>query len=358
MPKPSRKSKAAKQNGRRGNEKLQEKRVNDDDDDDDVFEIIIDEEEDMEEVVNGREDIEEEEVKEGENPQEDSDESDDQCEEHCCDDEYIERLRDEIYKHHEVRWEETSSRFGTAWGCGTSRRTFFRNKRKTKDFEDCKQSHSKPLLNFGFTVRNTEETKENTTEDVSLHLTEGIEKLQIREGIEMLLTGEANLCRNISVNKKNKIDKWYYIQALAVLRYLQLVDKNCHKMAASENVASILFNEPNKGSNKSRQIRAWADYYLSHQELMQYRQGQHSKTFTIITDESVQKTLKEWLRKLKCSNNAMDFLYRSKDWRGQRTVHAAYERDGKRDQDNFKGEGKVERGYASTMPILSTKGIS
>ena len=61
MPKPSRKSKAAKQNGRRGNEKLQEKRVNDDDD---VFEIIIDEEEDMEEVVNGREDIGEEEVKE------------------------------------------------------------------------------------------------------------------------------------------------------------------------------------------------------------------------------------------------------------------------------------------------------
>eukprot|EP01038_Epipyxis_sp_PR26KG_P007551 gene7551-10290_t len=63
------------------------------------------------------------------------------------------------------------------------------------------------------------------------------------KAIKALEENEAKVVRNTYKNKINSIeDKWYYLQAISILRYLQLISsKNGSKMESSTAVASIIF---------------------------------------------------------------------------------------------------------------------
>ena len=75
--------------------------------------------------------------------------------------------------------------------------------------------------------------------------------------------------------------------------------KGVKKIEASNDIAELVFNTTSEHSYRARAIREWANYYLRHKKLQEFRQGKHSKTFTIITDEAIKEELRIKIRTLK-----------------------------------------------------------
>jgi hypothetical protein len=123
------------------------------------------------------------------------------------------------------------------------------------------------------------------------------DQTKIIEAIEQLKS-EIVIRNNVRKDKKDVSTKFSFVQHLCILRYFQTVidDPGVGKMAASQHVASVMFNKSQLGSFKSRSIRKWAESYIMLGKIQLSKQGKHSKICTVITDEDVQKKLKEFLR--------------------------------------------------------------
>jgi hypothetical protein len=94
------------------------------------------------------------------------------------------------------------------------------------------------------------------------------------------------------------------IQYLAVTKYFKTILESYkatgefNKMKSSISIASILFDKEKQFSYRARSIRQWADHYYVNNTFQKFRQGVHTKTFTIIINEGVQETLKTHLRNM------------------------------------------------------------
>ena len=225
----------------------------------------------------------------------------------------------------ETRWKAK----GLNWGAGTSRATHYRQKKQQKMLKETGDSHKVKLPDF-FTKQRVvvdligddnsdgndsdcgndsdsdsgnDSDIDGSDEEIGRVDEDIIAKHTIAGAIAELETNQAAVVRNNAQNRKNKIDHWYYLQALSILRYLQLVESSNggKKVEASRKVAAVLFGKLDETVNsyKSQLIRNWAKNFLVTGELTLYRQGKHRKTFSIITDETNQEFLKEHLRSMK-----------------------------------------------------------
>jgi hypothetical protein len=76
---------------------------------------------------------------------------------------------------------------------------------------------------------------------------------------------------------------YHKFMARALLKYFQLIlVEQKTRMDASAAAADALYSKQGKDSFKAKSIRRWAEAFLSTGKLVTHRQGQHTKTFTII----------------------------------------------------------------------------
>jgi hypothetical protein len=135
-------------------------------------------------------------------------------------------------------------------------------------------------------------------------------KYTIKDGITKLEHGTSNITKNKKLDEKNDINHWCFLCSIAILRYLQLLDKNIPKMVASAQVATVIYNKSSLTSYKSTCIRSWANYFLLTGELPTFKQGAHTKISSIIFNPSNQSFLKGYLRSLSDNDhNPTKFYY-------------------------------------------------
>jgi hypothetical protein len=82
------------------------------------------------------------------------------------------------------------------------------------------------------------------------------------EAIRHLLEKEAHVTRNVSIENRAKLMAYQRIQAIAILRYLQLLQEGKNKMEASADVAMTLYQKCGIWTYKARSIRGWAEDYM------------------------------------------------------------------------------------------------
>lgn len=87
-------------------------------------------------------------------------------------------------------------------------------------------------------------------------------KHSIESAIDNLLNEEGKVTRNKKLEKKNFLERYQTVQAMALIRYFQLLLEGTEKMTASAEVASVLYNKKGIWSYKARSVRGWADLYL------------------------------------------------------------------------------------------------
>jgi len=202
-------------------------------------------------------------------------------------------------------WKERGANFSRS---GTSRSTYFRAKRDRdaleKDAGDCAQ----PLSNFFSVVHDVPPEEEDDDdfveedlyrelyEDDLLHSTEStrqtaVNKYTVKQAIQSLSDTDArgfSLSGNSKDVEFEKSHKFFdRLVAKAIKSYLFLLDQKVPKMIASRQVAAHIFSEheamaENKDTYKAQCIRDWSKDYLFNGKLPEFRQGQHSKTETII----------------------------------------------------------------------------
>lgn len=121
------------------------------------------------------------------------------------------------------------------------------------------------------------------------------------EAIENLLQNEANITRNIKAEAKKGLETYQRVQALSIVRYLQLIGEGELKMDASAKAVESFFPaiKAGKWSFKARSIRGWTAEYLVTGLLKKYQQGRFIKTSSVVTDENVQTVLLAILREMK-----------------------------------------------------------
>jgi hypothetical protein len=129
-------------------------------------------------------------------------------------------------------------------------------------------------------------------------------KYTYEEAISSLLDDKLKVTRDKRKERASTKMAWQIIQTSAVVRYLQYCAEGIGKMDASVLVANFLYPRLHKGqyergSYKPRTIRFWGAEYLEKGILVEYKQGQHTKTNSIITDEHVQITPRASLRFMK-----------------------------------------------------------
>ena len=70
------------------------------------------------------------------------------------------------------------------------------------------------------------------------------------------------MSRNKKEEKKNFVERYKTVQAMALIRYYQLMLEGKEKMHASSEVAHALYNKKGIWSYKARSVRGWAEQYL------------------------------------------------------------------------------------------------
>ena len=87
-------------------------------------------------------------------------------------------------------------------------------------------------------------------------------KHSIESAIDNLLNEEGKVTRNKKLEKKNFFERYQTVQAMALIRYFQLLLEGTEKTTASAEVASDLYNKKGIWSYKARSVRGWADLYM------------------------------------------------------------------------------------------------
>jgi hypothetical protein len=82
-------------------------------------------------------------------------------------------------------------------------------------------------------------------------------KYAAAEATKHLLENEAHVTRNVIIEKKAKLMAYQRTQALAIVRYLQLLQDGTNKMEASADVAMTVYQKRGIWSYKARSIRGW-----------------------------------------------------------------------------------------------------
>lgn len=83
-----------------------------------------------------------------------------------------------------------------------------------------------------------------------------------QSAIENLLKNEANITRDKIIEKKKSLMAYQRIQAIAIVRYIQLTLEGHSKMKASAEVAMCLYQKKGMWTYKARSIRGWSAHYL------------------------------------------------------------------------------------------------
>ena len=107
------------------------------------------------------------------------------------------------------------------------------------------------------------------------------------EAIKRLMDNEAHVTRNVIIEKKAKLMAYERIQAIAIVRHLQLLQEGKSKMEASADVAMTLYQKRGIWTYKARSIRGWAEEYLLTGEItlvtsLHYFESKHSLTVMLI----------------------------------------------------------------------------
>lgn len=84
----------------------------------------------------------------------------------------------------------------------------------------------------------------------------------VANAIKNLLASEANVTRNVQIEKKSNLMAYQRIQAIAIVRYLQMLQEGKSITESSADVAMTLYQKKVIWSYKSRSIRGWAEEYM------------------------------------------------------------------------------------------------
>ena len=205
-------------------------------------------------------------------------------------------------------------------GAGTSKATYYKTLTKlAKKVEDAKSTHKMTSYYVRIERRQNVQQNDNPGEAGELHEEErafqdivnnilqaaqtiDTKKFTVLTAVEHLSSNEASVTMN-SNDMKNKMktqDLWQTKIAMALLYYFNLLKNRQPKMEASGKAAEVFFQKENGiSSYKAACIRRWGEFYLRTGLLPTHRQGQHSKSDFVISEEHVQTSLKAYLRGLK-----------------------------------------------------------
>jgi hypothetical protein len=191
---------------------------------------------------------------------------------------------------------------------GESRTTKYRKRKANEIIKNSSSSSHKVTEYFS---RIEDEDINDETSDVELDfLDERKDEESVKESPQNIMAiletldqnNKSALPTNVRDEKKNMdVSKHQFLKYLCVKSYFNKRLLGLGKMAATNEVAQTVFHKSPaiKKSYKALSIRQWANHFLQHKELKSSRQGKHTKTFTIITDEAVKDQLKIKIRALK-----------------------------------------------------------
>ena len=105
---------------------------------------------------------------------------------------------------------------------------------------------------------------------------------EMQKSVKKLLSEEAAVTRCVRVEKKRGIIAFKVRQAIAVVRYFQLLMEGDSKMISSTKVATATYGKRSPSSFKARILRYWADVYLVPSELVKFQQGVNTITKSLL----------------------------------------------------------------------------
>lgn len=217
-------------------------------------------------------------------------------------------------------------------GCGTSKSAYYNRLQEQLSLMEAGKTNGSTLLEFGFTVREdykadevldlVEEEEDNhddeEAEDANINVPPIVvpgshasyKPRKVYKNSDYVaamneLRTVATLTKNARTMEASDIDNFRFISMRSIIAYLQYLGKGVPKVFASNAVADMLwerslFPRQTKASSSYRAtvIREWGEDYMATRKLPEHRQGKHIKTATVITDENVQRLLREYLRSL------------------------------------------------------------
>lgn len=181
-------------------------------------------------------------------------------------------------------WKENASLASRSAYTGDSRWTAWRRESKKQKRHDAVKSDPK-IWRF-FPKKDSPVSNSSNAVIVETPIQRALDKI----------IQQVNIAPNMIREKHDRATtKWDFARKLAVRNYLQsLVEKN-PKIESSERIASLLFPDRNV-SHSGRLIRQWTNHYIENLELPVQTQGKFVKVKSLIHDEDVQRTLREFIR--------------------------------------------------------------
>ncbi len=217
-------------------------------------------------------------------------------------------------------------------GCGTSRSAHYVRLQKQLELLKAGQKNGSNLLEYGYVLENNVEElldleeEEEVAEDemdeddeIALqgnaptipgaHRTytprQKYTKKAYMDAIKELKSKQGMITKNQKIMNKIAQDNFQSLCAKSIVSYLQQLGLGVSKMVASNNVADIIWDRlcfprmsKKSSSYRATLIREWGDDYMATRKLPEHRQGKHVKTATVLTDENVQRQLRDYLRGL------------------------------------------------------------
>ena len=213
------------------------------------------------------------------------------------DDEHVYELEPEISPHDCInadqqavilKWVE-GARLARAGYTGDSRATKFRKEKARRDRKDemrgCKTLESYfPSANINVVANAVPALQVKTYK-------------QIVEDALQSLSSQTQIRNNKRLERQTgDISKFDFVRLIAVERFLlKMQEDQNNKISESIQIARQLF--PGSGEHwKSRSIRQWSSYYLTHHDLPPSRQGVHQKKSSLLDSEDVRRQCLVWLR--------------------------------------------------------------
>ena len=230
---------------------------------------------------------------------------------------------DTAIAHEEKRWRSRAFNSNVK-GAGTSRSTYFDKEKKRKLTEDAARNHSQPLQNFFakaddyidgeqdddddrnlFDILIDDETESEKTR--STNESRSSNMYSVKTGI-LAISKIDDKGKSLTGNSKDTIFEKSNafinrLVAKAIHSYLILLNAGMCKMVASRQVAGHLFEQQKamlakKDTYRAQCVRQWSREFLLNGKLPKFKQGQHIKTATIITNEAVKVQFTTYLRGL------------------------------------------------------------
>lgn len=224
------------------------------------------------------------------------------------DDEVALRMTESI----DAKWRAVGDNFGYH---GTSRSSFYRKAAETALRCESVEGDRK-ISSFYHKVEKAVVTERTLTEEIatcsSLLKKEckreaPIHKYSVIEAMERLKPLVMNSRASSSTCNQSK--PWEVNRARAVFKYFTLLLEDKGKLAASAETALAFYPLKGHGSTavvrsadesktcyKARSVREWGEEYLVTGEFPEFKQGEHSKTFSIINNEMNRAELTAQLR--------------------------------------------------------------